>query len=440
MPPERRSLESRLRDALHETARRHPLRSDLAASVAAGLPDRGARRPRGWLAMAIPSAVALAAILVVIGYAVFASLNQGPTSGSTAPVPSGSHAAGSPTLAPTPSVAEVPLPLSEGQTFISDLAYDESRNAIWFVGFDGSDKFVFRVNAATSQVEKWPLPPGDYVGVYVQVKTDSAGIVWISDGYQVVRFDPATHQATTHKFSLNVPGALPGALTGGHPGTWVSGIAPSNGGLLVARHNVPWLTRLDASLAEVSRIPVSADDAGAQDLAVIGSTIFLERDENAGVSVGLDLVDDSGKVLASVAGPGGRLEVAGDRVLRHGRGSQYDVPIEWVNTDGTTVAVGQGNSAYPDPRGGVTLFRHLNGGQDEALQRVVDGTVVSSLALQGQTVQLKDCPLVVGPSGFSQPTCPEARIMFDLSDLVTDADGVTWYVSTNTTVIYRVQL
>jgi hypothetical protein len=440
MPPERRALESRLRDALHETARRHPLRSDLAASVAAGLPDRGGRRPRGWLALAIPSAVALAAILVVIGYAVFASLNQGPTSGSTAPSGSASPSASgeaSPTLAPTPSVAEVPLPLSEGQTFISDLAYDQARNAIWFVGFDGSDKFVFRVNAATSQVEKWPLPPGDYVGVYVQVKTDAAGIVWISDGYQVVRFDPATHQATTHEFSLNVPGALPGALTGGNPGTWVSGIVPSNGGLLVARHNVPWLTRLDASLAEVGRIPVSADDAGAQDLAVIGSTIFLERD---GAALGLDLIDQSGSLLASVPGQGGRLEVAGDRVLRHGRSSQYDVTIEWVNTDGTTEAVGQGNSAYPDPRGGVTLFRHVNGIQDQELQRVVNGTVVSSVTLQGRTVQPNDCPAVIAPSGSIQPTCPEARIMFDLSDLVTDADGVTWYVSTNTTVIYRVQL
>lgn len=91
--PDRLPLETRLREALHATARDQPLRSDFAASVAAGLSDQRAPQPHGWLRFALPSAVALAGILMLIGYSLFSSLNRGPLSGSTAPSASPSQSA-----------------------------------------------------------------------------------------------------------------------------------------------------------------------------------------------------------------------------------------------------------------------------------------------------------------------------------------------------------
>jgi hypothetical protein len=340
----------------------------------------------------------------------------------------------------TASVTEIALPIADSQTSVGDLAYDQSHDAIWFVGGDGGARFVFRIDTTSGHIDKWPLPAGGYAGVYVQVKTDAAGVVWIADDYQIVRFDPATHHATAHHFSTGVPGALPGALTGSSPGTWVSAIAPTNGGALVARHNVPWLTRLDDSLREVGKTPLPQGDEGAQDLAVIGQTIFVERDEHNGVTPGVDILDLRGQRLAPVPGQGGRLEVVGERVLRHGRDPYSNVDVEWVEQDGSTELVGSGSAAFADPRGGVTLFRRLPG-YDDALQRVVKGQVLSQIAYKGELVQLNRCGGSFAPSGSSlPPSCGEAFILFQLSDLITDRNGVTWYVTTNTRVVYRAQL
>jgi WD40 repeat protein len=134
MPPERPSLESRLRDALHETARQHPLRSDFAATVAAGLLDRRGSRLAGWLRFALPSVVALAAIVVLVGYALVSSLNQGPLSGSTAPSPS-----------PSPSASEAPSASGAPGTLVplhgwAEQVIDHSSQGINVIGWspDGS--------------------------------------------------------------------------------------------------------------------------------------------------------------------------------------------------------------------------------------------------------------------------------------------------------------
>jgi hypothetical protein len=340
-----------------------------------------------------------------------------------------------------PTVTEVRLPI-DGGINVGDLAYDESRDAIWFVGADGAGASAFRLDTNSGAIERWPLPAGSFMGFYVQVKTDAAGMLWVADGYQVVRFDRASQRSSAHAFDLRVPGALPGALTGPSPGTWVSSIIPTDDGVIVARHNVPWLTRLDASLAEVGRIPLPQGDEGAEDLAVIGQTIFVERDSHSVGIPQLDILDLEGQSVASVPGRGGRLEVVGERVLRHGHGENgvAEVEVQWVKTDGTTEAIGTGSSASTDPRGGITVFRPDTDHQD-AVERVVDGTVVSKVRYPAQLVQLNSCPMPIAPSGNSlPPSCPKAWIVFSLSDLITDRTGVTWYVTTNAQVIYRAEL
>jgi len=222
----------------------------------------------------------------------------------------------------------------------------------------------------------------------------------------------------------------------------VSSIFPTDDGVIVARHNIPWLTRLDQSLGEVGRIPLPQSDDGAEDLAVIGQTIFVERDAHNVAIPQLDILDLEGQPLASVPGRAGRLEVGGERVLRHGHGENgvSEVEVQWVKTDGTTEDIGIGSSASADARGGVTLFRPDTDHQD-AVERVVDGTVVSKVRYPAQLVQLNDCPMPIVPSGTSlPPSCPKAWIVFSLSDLITDRNGVTWYVTTNTQVVYRAEL
>jgi hypothetical protein len=328
----------------------------------------------------------------------------------------------------TPSATEIALPITDNQTYVGDLAYDASRNAIWFVGFDGPGHYAFRLDTTSAHIDRWPLPTGDYTGLYVQVKTDAAGVVWITDDYKVVRFDPDTHHATARTFSLVVAGSLKGGTSSG---TWVSAIFPTGDGVLVARHHVPWLTRLDGALREVGRIAVPPGDDGAEDIAVVGETLFLEQDELSSGRARVDILNSGGHLLASVPGPGGRLEVLGGRVLRHGRDARRDVTVKWVNSDGSTESVGRGSFAWPDPLGGFTLFRHVTG-LDEALQRVVNGRVVSQVPYKAE-------PLCVQPH-FGGGSCIPSFSVFGPSDVLTDKNGVTWYVTTNTRVVYRVQL
>src|SRR5206468_467043 len=145
----------------------------------------------------------------------------------------------------------------------------------------------------------------------------------------------------------------------------------------------------------------------------MGQTIYLERDQY-NVSPGLDLLDLAGRLVAQVPGPGGRLEAAGSRVLRHGQDPVLDVDVEWVAPYGSVERLGVGSSAFADPRGGATLFVHVAGGS--ALQRVNAGNVVSQLLYPAQRFQLQDCPLAIVPSGATAPGCPMAWASFDLSD------------------------
>jgi len=100
MTTDKAPLEARLREALHAEARKHPLGSDFTTSVAAGLPDR-ARAPQGLLRFALPSAAAVAAVLVVAIYAVLTSRPQGPISATGPPAVSAATGSQVGTTAPT---------------------------------------------------------------------------------------------------------------------------------------------------------------------------------------------------------------------------------------------------------------------------------------------------------------------------------------------------
>jgi len=109
-----------------------------------------------------------------------------------------------------PLVSEVRVPV-DGGINVADLAYDASRDAIWFVGADGAGASAFRLDTNSAAIERWPLPAGSFVGVYVQVKTDAAGVLWIADGYQVVRFRPCEPEVIRSRLRRTGSGSAAGS-------------------------------------------------------------------------------------------------------------------------------------------------------------------------------------------------------------------------------------
>jgi hypothetical protein len=143
----------------------------------------------------------------------------------------------------------------------SDLAFDERRNAMWFV--DRADDGVSLVRVEGSQVARRVGLTGAHeptVTEHVRVSPD--GSIWITDGYQVSRVDPETDTVRTVTLPLEVDGMAAGATDTGNPwaGTWLSAITfDSRGSAILARLNVPALQVMSAELQTTGWIPLPAD-------------------------------------------------------------------------------------------------------------------------------------------------------------------------------------
>ena len=64
-------------------------------------------------------------------------------------------------------------------------------------------------------------------------------------------------------------------------GTYITAIVADGDGVLIARESLAYLTRVDASLHEVQQIPIPNDDAGTDELGVVGDRLVIGGKPNA---------------------------------------------------------------------------------------------------------------------------------------------------------------
>ncbi len=305
------------------------------------------------------------------------------------------------------------------------LAFDAARQLLWYVTDDSAGHTVLRgFDPASRAVRDVPLPPDEsYIREFGPLKIDSSGVVWLAGGKRLVRYDPATTKLTSIALPSRVTGALTGATSGPNQGVWPSALTFLDGVLLLARNNVPWLTRYDASFHEVGRIAIPAGYAGARDLAVDarGRIYLLPSPDACANGLPIDVLDQDGHVLYGVDAGGDRLFAVGDEVLTSGgRGGG-----SWITGRDVTPLLpdaspycGLGNLAVPDPRGGAMVFLR-GGGPDghSVIEHVVDGRVIGAVTLAD--VDISSAPRPPGAS------LPPTTSMWTAA-LAADASGMAW--------------
>ena len=431
------TFERRLGDALRDRADVLDRSRDHARIAALATAVEGPRRarPGGTALIAIAAAIAILVAATAIWLSGSAHVPAAPSVPAPSTATVSSHG---PSAAPSPSlVLTLRAPAYA-------LAYDARRDAIWFAvdQISGPDT-LYRVDASTGSVHTWSLPDRNHNGFGGQIKLDSSGIVWLSNDYSVMRFDPGTQAMRVIDFPVKVPGAI----NGGADGTYPVAIMPTGDGVLVARHNLPYLTELDAELNLIGRVPLPIADADARDIAVAGDRLFLLRwahDASAGMpahAAGIDIRTLAGAQIAFATIQGARIQETGSSVLVSGE-SRLGGQLAWVDGEGSIAdvkvdghPVGWVGAAAAGIDGSIVA---VVGGADHdtVIERIAAGRVAGSISLPSRQAQV--CPPPLQPSASEASGCRLVWGVADINDLVADSDGQTWYLEGS--ALYRVGL
>lgn len=374
--------------------------------------------------LSIPALLALVAAIAVAAW-VRGSSGTGTGANESAPM--------APSVSPAPSMSSGTAAVELGRFplggSVSRLAYDSTRDAIWFAFFDvtGPD-FLYRVDAATGQRTQYSIPDTDYNGYLTTIRVATDGSVWFNEPYRMVRFDPVTQTSRALDLAVDDPSALPDALNPGNPvpGTWISAFAFLGTGVAMARTNDPHLYLLDQNLKVTGTISVPRTYAGALDLTAdpVGDGLYVLP--GLGRSGGVALLSRTGTVLSNLGLQGRRLQSSGSSVLLSGTrdggtwltGVPSGAPVQGSTFSGDSLAV-------PSANGDTILYNATNG----ILERVGAGRIISSLALAQSDV------FVPRPGG--DVTAHSVPLV---NDLVTDDHGVTWYIDGGTNELVKVKM
>lgn len=144
------------------------------------------------------------------------------------------------------------------------LVLDESVWGLW--GGAGAPGRLLNVST-TGVVEDVEVPELETGTLTTAFAVGDDGAVWFSLNYLLGRWDPQAAELRTWRLPVDAPGALKGAQDRSAPlaGTWVSAIAAAGADILVARLNVPYLSRISPAgvIAEDVELPAGYDGARA---------------------------------------------------------------------------------------------------------------------------------------------------------------------------------
>lgn len=321
-----------------------------------------------------------------------------------------------------------------------DLEIDPS-GPLWFVSMSISEPdYLYRMDTVTRDIKRWETPELTHNGLGSQVRVDATGGVWFFAAYDLVRFDSKSETMGSVHFAVEAEGAAPAGTDGNYPdpGTYLTAVLPAGDGALIARNNVPYLTRLDSKLSEIGRVPLPDGYAGATGLAVQGNgSILLAMSRQLRSVAQIDLATGQLKAQVAIEGmtPQAHLEASADSFLVTSstggaiRSSGVDaggtlspgsmeqlLPVSDV-LDLSQAAIGSDGSVlvYDYPSAAFVWFRG-NG-----------STVVHKLQIEDVTV--------TGPGGEKVA----ARTIPEVLDVAIDPTGVAWYVVGGHLTLYAIE-
>ncbi len=151
------------------------------------------------------------------------------------------------------------------------LAWDPAHQVLWYtVQSPQTDSALYRLDPATGQTTRWALSATDYNGFMDMVVVDATGAVWFDpSGVHLYRLDPVTGKLARLDINTRIKPVVD------QGGVWVSAIAADGDGVWIARESLPYLTRIDASLHEVAKIPLPNSYAGSTEVAVVGDRVVV---------------------------------------------------------------------------------------------------------------------------------------------------------------------
>jgi streptogramin lyase len=310
---------------------------------------------------------------------------------------------------------------------VYDIAPDQSGNALWFAYMaSGQADFLYRFDIQDGTFARWPLPPTDHNGFLERVVVAPDGSVWLSEDYQIIRFDPTSETMDSLPLAEDDPDARTDALTDSPtPGTWPAAITfDSNGQALVARHNVASLLRLDASLHVVDRValPPGYDNLG--DVIDEKGILFLAPYSGAGP---VAITDEDGQLIAETTFPANRLSGDAAGVLAVGpSGAAWISPEAAIRPFGVE-AGSPFDRGYSNGDGTSVLYL----GSAGILERHgADGSVLASMEFERTPIQVDD----------GNGKVMTVSKMHRLSALVVESGGDVWYVDQSAPALVHIRL
>jgi streptogramin lyase len=309
---------------------------------------------------------------------------------------------------------------------IYDLAFDSSRNALWFAYMSSDpDDALYRFDLASQHLSHWALPPTDHNGFLMRVVVAPDGSIWTTEEYKVVRFDPASMAMASRTFPLPDADATATALSknDSSPGTWLAAIGfDGEGNALVSRHNVTSLIRLDSGLNVLGRIPLPNGMVGPGDLVDVGGVIYATAYSGDGPT---EIFNEAGVSKASVDGGGARLAEVATNVASVGPGGVVQIDARGVMSRIQPIG------GSPDDRiaATATSVAVYSYGPSRIMEQSVDGSVLGTLMLQGQPVQ-KANPMGSVITVYARE---------DVGAIATDGQGSIWYVDVTTPALVHLQ-
>lgn len=309
----------------------------------------------------------------------------------------------------------VPLAQATFASSADSMVADPSTGALWFVDADTGTGRLTRFDPANGTSQQWQLPGGDYYGMFFKIKIGTDGVVWTESSYNLIKFDPSTQTLTSVGLAQDPAGEMPQPSSGGYtPGTYITSIFPYQGGLIVARNNLPYLQVFDGQLNLVRTVPIAPEDAGAWDIAV-GSSGAIAVEQSYRPNAQLALYDMTGKLLARRACRGSEVAPLGSSFLVGGWGGPA------TTVDSSTLAVTTGGI----PAGtrldllaveGALVYGY-DAGQSE-IYTIGNAQIVSRVALQklAQPAQAE--------GGVQRTFAPQAP---HVTAFAADSNGTIWY-------------
>jgi hypothetical protein len=296
------------------------------------------------------------------------------------------------------------------------LALDGRRNRLWFVvtQFAGAN-LLYQFETKTGHFHTYPLPGVESDGSTTSLAVAPSGAVYIGESYTLSRWDSVTKRIDSRILAEAVPGRSPRSEDHAAPlaGTWISAMSSQGERAIISRLNVPYLQVVTQGLDVTQGLSIPANYQGSRSMAI----------DDAGV-----LYVAPGYLNGSAASD---VLAIGPRGITAHTGT---VSARKVRLDSGKVTILAAGAASQSQGAGrlLTLARFDNARSDVSVNGQVMG-IYDATAHEIRQVSPHGSSVLRLQSHKGMTSHGEMTVWEEVTDLVTDASGHTWFLRGNGT-------